>query len=218
MEQEFANTLTCHVFFFQIIIIVIIIIIMDPTSPSPSDNFNTTILTSTGGTIAGALILSVAFLIGIPGNLFVIWSIVARTQRHPITTTLILNLACADGMLMLLTPFFIAYLIQRTWIFGVEMCKILYYFCCANMYASILLITLMSLHRLVAVVWPQHLPAFSKRKTVHRTLLGLWTLALALAVPVLVFRDIKEINNRTVCDCFHTKDEYVSSQKYIVFF
>lgn len=178
--------------------------------PTSLSNFNTTILTNPGGTIAGALILTVAFIVGIPGNIFVIWSIVARTQRHSVTTTLILNLACADGMLMLLTPFFIAYLIQRSWIFGLTMCKVLYYFCCANMYASIFLITLMSLHRLVAVVWPQHLATFSKRTTVVRTLLVIWILALVLAVPVLVFREVEVINNTTVCDCQHPEPKHVS--------
>ncbi|KAK3522975.1 hypothetical protein QTP86_010349 [Hemibagrus guttatus] len=177
-----------------------------PTSnPTPSSN----ILSSVEGTIAGALILSVACVLGIPGNLFVIWSVVARTQRRSVTATLILNLACADGMLMLLTPFFIIYLVKRNWIFGLAMCKVLYYFCCANMYASIFLITLMSLHRLVAVVWPQHLAAFSTRKTVLRTLLAIWILALALAGPVLVFRNIEtKKNDSVVCDCLHSRSEY----------
>ncbi|GAA6065990.1 leukotriene B4 receptor 2a [Tachysurus ichikawai] len=218
--------------FFQIILLllllllIIIVIIMalmptlglnsssgiaDPTSISPNNTSN--ILSSLEGTISGALILSIAFVLGIPGNLFVIWSVVARTQRHSVTATLILNLACADGMLMLLTPFFIIYLLKRSWIFGLAMCKVLYYFCCANMYASIFLITLMSLHRLVAVVWPQHLAAFSKRRTVVRILVALWILALALAAPVLVFRNTEKIqNNSIMCDCVHTKHKYVVMQ------
>ncbi|XP_026798701.1 leukotriene B4 receptor 2a isoform X1 [Pangasianodon hypophthalmus] len=185
-------------------------LISDPTSTASSSNL--TILSSIGGTRTGALILTFAFLIGVPGNIFVIWSILARMQRRSVTTTLILNLACADGMLMLLSPFFIIYLFQRTWIFGLAMCKVLYYFCCANMYASIFLITLMSLHRLVAVVCPQRLAAFSMRKTVIRTLLMIWILALALAVPVLVFRDVKTINSTIVCDCIHSEHKYAVMQ------
>ncbi|XP_060773122.1 leukotriene B4 receptor 2a [Neoarius graeffei] len=179
---------------------------------SPANAMVPTILTSSTGTMAGAVILSVAFILGIPGNLFVIWSIVARTQRRSVTTTLILNLACADGFLMVLTPFFIIYLIQRTWIFGLSMCKVLFYFCCANMYASIFLITLMSLHRLVAVVWPHRLATFSSRKTVVWTLLATWSLALVLAVPVLVFRKLEIRGNNTVCDCLHNKTEHAVMQ------
>lgn len=177
-------------------------------SPTPP----LTILSSTGGTIAGALILSIAFLLGVPGNLFVIWSIVVRTRRHSVTTMLILNLACADGALMALTPFFIIYLIKRSWVFGLAMCKVLYYLCCANMYASIFLIMLMSLHRLVAVVWPQRFGSIAARRKVVWVIVAIWILALTLSVPVLVFRN-RMLNNKTwtyVCDCKHDPPKYVS--------
>uniref|UniRef100_A0AAY5EHJ3 G-protein coupled receptors family 1 profile domain-containing protein n=1 Tax=Electrophorus electricus TaxID=8005 RepID=A0AAY5EHJ3_ELEEL len=154
---------------------------IQPTHPS-------TIMSYDAGPILGALILTIVFVIGAPGNLFVIWSILARTRRRSVTTLLILNLAFADGALMVLIPFFIVYLMRRSWIFGLGMCKVLYYLCCANMYASILLISLMSLHRLVAVVWPQRIGAITGRRTVGRVLVVLWFLALALAVPVLAFR------------------------------
>ncbi|XP_053475042.1 leukotriene B4 receptor 2a [Ictalurus furcatus] len=182
-------------------------------SNTTSTSATTTILSSKEGTIVAAVILSIAFLLGIPGNLFVIWSIVARTRRPSVTTTLILNLACADGMLMLLTPFFVIYLVQRSWLFGQTMCKVLYYFCCANMYASIFLITLMSLHRLVAVVWPHRLATSSMRNAVRQTLLVIWILALALAVPVLKFRDISNSTaGKIVCDCLHDKPGYAVMQ------
>uniref|UniRef100_A0A4W4FH69 G-protein coupled receptors family 1 profile domain-containing protein n=1 Tax=Electrophorus electricus TaxID=8005 RepID=A0A4W4FH69_ELEEL len=157
--------------------------IVVPTHPS-------TIMSYDAGPILGALILTIVFVIGAPGNLFVIWSILARTRRRSVTTLLILNLAFADGALMVLIPFFIVYLMRRSWIFGLGMCKVLYYLCCANMYASILLISLMSLHRLVAVVWPQRIGAITGRRTVGRVLVVLWFLALALAVPVLAFRTV----------------------------
>uniref|UniRef100_A0A4W4FEZ9 G-protein coupled receptors family 1 profile domain-containing protein n=1 Tax=Electrophorus electricus TaxID=8005 RepID=A0A4W4FEZ9_ELEEL len=156
---------------------------IQPTHPS-------TIMSYDAGPILGALILTIVFVIGAPGNLFVIWSILARTRRRSVTTLLILNLAFADGALMVLIPFFIVYLMRRSWIFGLGMCKVLYYLCCANMYASILLISLMSLHRLVAVVWPQRIGAITGRRTVGRVLVVLWFLALALAVPVLAFRTV----------------------------
>uniref|UniRef100_A0A3B1IS52 Leukotriene B4 receptor 2a n=1 Tax=Astyanax mexicanus TaxID=7994 RepID=A0A3B1IS52_ASTMX len=188
------------------------------TSPAtPSE----TIMSNNSGALGGALILTLVFLIGVPGNLFVIWSIMARTRRRSITTTLILNLACADGSLMALTPFFIIYLVRQGWVFGLAMCKVLFYLCCANMYASIFLITLMSLHRLVAVVWPRHLRGLTSQRTVVRVLLVLWFLALALAVPVLVFRELtqrktKETNvtgiKSLVCSCEHPQPQYAVMQ------
>ncbi|XP_036439047.1 leukotriene B4 receptor 2a [Colossoma macropomum] len=187
------------------------------TPSSPTE----TIMSNNSGTIGGALILTIVFLLGVPGNLFVIWSIVARARRRSVTTLLILNLACADGMLMVLTPFFIVYLVKRGWVFGLPMCKVTFYLCCANMYASIFLITLMSLHRLVAVVWPQHLRGLTTRRMVVRVLPVIWFLALALAVPVLIFRELTprrtEETEHTgmkslVCDCKHPHSGYVVMQ------
>lgn len=168
------------------------------------------IMSNSGGAVAGAAILGLVFLLGVPGNVFIIWSILARARRRSITTLLILHLAFADGFLMLLTPFFMVYLFKRSWIFGLALCKILFYLCCANMYASIFLIMLMSLHRLVAIVWPKRVGALSNRRTVLRLLTVLWILALGLSVPPLFFRTESRSESQIVCDCKHSKPQYVS--------
>ncbi|XP_051757002.1 leukotriene B4 receptor 2a [Ctenopharyngodon idella] len=182
-----------------------------------------TIMSNTVGAFTGAVILSLVFLLGVPGNVFIIWSILARARKRSVTTLLILNLAFADGFLMLLTPFFMVYLAKRSWIFSEALCKVLFYLCCANMYASILLIMLMSLHRLVAIVWPKHIAAVTDRKALTRVLVGLWVLALGLSVPVLVYRKVTPTGNGTatgngtepqsfVCGCTHPQPRYVVMQ------
>ncbi|XP_016365063.1 leukotriene B4 receptor 1-like [Sinocyclocheilus rhinocerous] len=183
----------------------------DPSNFSGTASGSETILSNSSGAVAGAAILSLVFLLGVPGNVFIVWSILARVRRRSITTLLILNLAFADGFLMLLTPFFMVYLFQRSWIFGLVLCKVLFYLCCANMYASIFLIMLMSLHRLVAIVWPKRVGALTNRRTLTQVLAGLWVLALGLSVPVLVFRTTKEVSREPqslVCDCHHPRPQY----------
>uniref|UniRef100_A0A672TEI6 Leukotriene B4 receptor 1-like n=1 Tax=Sinocyclocheilus grahami TaxID=75366 RepID=A0A672TEI6_SINGR len=135
------------------------------TNTTNSGTNNITAVTSSAGSISGALILCLFLPVGVSGNLLIIWSILARTRQRSITTLLILNLAFADGFLMLLMPFFIVYLLKRNWIFTLPLCKILLYLCSANMYASIFLITLMSLHRMVAVVWWKHAGVLTDRRT-----------------------------------------------------
>ncbi|XP_041946863.1 leukotriene B4 receptor 2b [Alosa sapidissima] len=163
-------------------------------------------------TIVGAIILTLVFLIGVPGNLFTIWSILARSRKRSITTLLILNLACADGFLMALTIFFVVYLAKQSWIFSRFLCKTLFYLCNVNMYASIMLITLMSLHRLVAVVWPHHVSTFNKKRIALRVLAGVWMVVLLLALPALIFRQVEEIPTRNgiryVCAPQHGIGEY----------
>lgn len=169
---------------------------------------NSTIVDNPVSTTVGALILSIVFLLGLPGNLFIIWSILARAKRHSVTTLIILNLAIADGSLMALTPFFIAYLVSKEWLFGQALCKILFYLCLLNMYASIQLIMLMSVYRMLAVIWPQRMARFSGRKTVTRMLAVVWLLVMIASIPAIVFRKVGKKNNtnRMVCDSFHQED------------
>ncbi|XP_066538004.1 leukotriene B4 receptor 2b [Hoplias malabaricus] len=161
--------------------------------------------------IIGSIILVVVFLLGVPGNLFIIWSIVARARKRSVTMLLILNLAMADGSIMCLTVFFLVYLARQSWVFGGAMCKLLFYLCNTNMYASILLITLMSLQRLVAVRWPHHIHSVTRRKYVLAVLIALWTLVFTLALPALIFREEKSKGQRTLCTQNHSQQK-----KYVV--
>ncbi|KAM6989333.1 leukotriene B4 receptor 2b [Tautogolabrus adspersus] len=168
-------------------------------------------------TMLGALILSLVFLLGVPGNFFIVWSILARTRQRSVTTLFILNLACADGFLMALTIFFIIYLAKQTWVFGDAMCKGLFYLCNSNMYASIFLITLMSVHRMVAVLFPRKAPSLVSKKNVRRALMGMWALVMVIAIPSLVFRDVREDKDdrnktRLVCAPNHTLPRHVRFQ------
>ncbi|XP_053199099.1 leukotriene B4 receptor 1-like [Scomber japonicus] len=174
---------------------------------------NETIVDNQVGTAMGALILGLVFLLGFPGNLFIIWSILARARKQSITTLLILNLAIADGSLMALTPFFIIYLVMKKWVFGNVMCKILFYLCLVNMYASIQLIMLMSVYRLVAVLWPQRVSAITGQRTVLRLLAVVWVLVMVASVPAIIFRRVKTTDDdRGVCDSFHDANSHVVIQ------
>ncbi|XP_058502474.1 leukotriene B4 receptor 2b [Solea solea] len=168
-------------------------------------------------TTFGALILGLVFLLGVPGNFFIVWSILARIRRRSVTAILILNLAFADGFLMFLTIFFIIYLAKQTWVFGAAMCKGMFYLCNSNMYASIFLITLMSVHRLVAVVFPGKVSLISSKKIARRVIVVMWVLVMLIAIPSVVFRDVridKDERNKTrvVCAPNHTLPRHVRFQ------
>lgn len=179
-----------------------------------------TIVDNRVATTVGALILSIVFMLGFPGNFFIVWSVLARARKHSVTTLLILNLAIADGSLMALTPFFIAYLVLKHWVFGNVMCKVLFYLCLLNMYASIYIITLMSVYRLLAVLWPQRISRLTGRKTVMRVLVVVWVMVMIASIPAVMFRKVERRNNTLVCDSFHDYNKHVSGRRntdYLVF-
>uniref|UniRef100_A0A8C7Z2K4 Leukotriene B4 receptor 2b n=1 Tax=Oryzias sinensis TaxID=183150 RepID=A0A8C7Z2K4_9TELE len=187
------------------------------TSQNTTDLEDDSAVNNDFSTTVGALILSLVFLLGVPGNFFIVWSILARIKRRSVTTLLILNLAFADGFIMVLTIFFIIYLAKKKWIFGEAMCKGLFYLCNTNMYASIFLITLMSVHRMVAVLFPQKLSYLVTRKIVRRIIGGMWMLVMVIAIPSLVFRKVIKVSeekNQTklVCESNHTQSRHVRFQ------
>nr|XP_040027865.1 leukotriene B4 receptor 2b [Gasterosteus aculeatus aculeatus] len=187
------------------------------SAPNDTNVENDSVVSNDFSTTLGALILGLVFLVGVPGNVFIVWSILARTRRRSVTTLLILNLAFADGSLMAITVFFIVYLAKQSWVFGDVMCKGLFYLCNTNMYASIFLIVLMSVHRFVAVVLPRRTSSLITMKVVRRVIVGTWVLVMVISIPSLVFRDVREDhdeNNKTrhVCAPNHTLPRHVRFQ------
>ncbi|XP_060901323.1 leukotriene B4 receptor 2b [Labrus mixtus] len=188
-----------------------------PTNINGTNPEDESVVSNDFSTSLGALILGLVFLLGVPGNLFIVWSILARTRQRSVTTLLILNLACADGFLMALTIFFIVYLAKQTWVFGDAMCKGVFYLCNSNMYASIFLITLMSVHRMVAVLFPRKAKTLVTKQIVRRAIMGTWVLVMLISIPSLVFRDLRkdfdETNmKRWVCAPNHTEARHVRFQ------
>ncbi|PNJ35506.1 LTB4R isoform 5, partial [Pongo abelii] len=80
------------------------------------------------------ILLSVALAVGLPGNSFVVWSILKRMQKRSVTALMVLNLALADLAVLLTAPFFLHFLAQGTWSFGLAGCRLCHYVCGVSMY------------------------------------------------------------------------------------
>lgn len=157
----------------------------------------------------GIAILTLAFLLGFPGNLFVAWSVLCRVKKRSVTCLLVLNLALADAFVLLSAPFFLRYLAGgRGWEFGSVACKLVHYLSSVNMYVSIYLICLMSMDRWLAVTRPFLSQRLRTKRTLLLLLLGVWVLAFILSLPMPFYRIDKKIPlSKTVtislCKVFH---------------
>ncbi|XP_052589107.1 leukotriene B4 receptor 1 isoform X2 [Peromyscus californicus insignis] len=152
------------------------------------------------------VLLSVALAVGLPGNSFVVWSILKRMQKRSVTALLVLNLALADLAVLLTAPFFLHALSQRTWSFRVTGCRLCHYICGVSMYASVLLITIMSLDRSLAVARP-FVSQKMRTKTIARwVLVCIWVVSFLLATPVLAYRTVKRYNRTLVCRSDYPSD------------
>ncbi|KAM9202664.1 leukotriene B4 receptor 1 isoform 1-T2 [Dugong dugon] len=145
------------------------------------------------------ILLSVALAVGLPGNGFVVWSILAKMRKRSVTALLVLNLALTDLAVLLTAPFFLSFLARGTWVFQLIGCRLCFYICGVSMYASILLITAMSLDRSLAVACPFLSQKLRTKAMAGRVLAGIWVASMLLATPVLVYRTVAlEKNNRSL--------------------
>ncbi|XP_010889520.2 leukotriene B4 receptor 1 [Esox lucius] len=137
-----------------------------------------------GGTAAASVILGLSFLVGAPGNLLVIWTILRHLKKCSHTVVLILHLAVADLLVLITLPVWI-YSLARSWVFGEAFCKATVYVVYSCMYGSVFLITLMSVERVVAVRHPFASVKWRKKGSLNKVLLILWAMALLFSVPVI---------------------------------
>ncbi|KAK2865836.1 hypothetical protein Q7C36_001892 [Tachysurus vachellii] len=158
---------------------------------------------------AGVTILVLAFLLGFPGNLFVVWSVLCRVRHRSVTCLLVLNLAVADALVLLSAPLFLRLLAGgQGWEFGTGMCKSVHYLCCVNMYVSIYLICLMSLDRWLAVIRPFLSQKLRKKSTLYIIMLGIWIMAFLMALPMPFYRSnmqpyLKKNISIYLCNPYH---------------
>lgn len=156
------------------------------SSSSSSSSFTLPITVSAK---VGVAILTLAFVLGFPGNLFVVWSVLCRVKKRSVTCVLVLNLALADAFLLLSAPLFLRFLIGgRGWEFGSAACKAVHYLSSVNMYVSIYLICLMSMDRWLAVTKPFLSQRMRTKRSLLAMLMAVWVLAFLLSLPMPFYR------------------------------
>ncbi|CAB1450212.1 unnamed protein product [Pleuronectes platessa] len=163
---------------------------------SPSEEMATTEFD--GGTAAACVILGLSFLVGVPGNLLVIWTILRHIKQRSHTVVLILHLAAADLLVLITLPVWIYSLIY-SWVFGEAFCKALMYIISVCMFSSIFFITLMSVERFLAICHPFSTVRWMTKSAMNRCLVLLWLLAILVGAPVLLTKSLDENDGSKQC-------------------
>ncbi|KFP77558.1 G-protein coupled receptor 1, partial [Apaloderma vittatum] len=146
------------------------------------------------------IILSLSFIIGIPGNCIVIWTVCTKMKQVSPSVLLILNLAIADVLVLITLPIWI-YSFADSWIFGVIFCKILVFVIYCSMYASIFLVTALSLERLMAVFYPFTIQRCKTKEKISLIMFLIWFLSIAFGISVIPFQETEETDGGLQCTC-----------------
>ncbi|XP_008823555.1 C3a anaphylatoxin chemotactic receptor [Nannospalax galili] len=145
------------------------------------------------------VILGLTCLLGLPGNGLVLW-VAGLKMRRTVNTVWFLHLTLADFLCCLSLPFSLAHLIlQGHWPYGLFLCKLIPSIIILNMFASVFLLTAISLDRCLMV----HKPIWCQN---HRNVRAafiicgcIWVAAFIMSTPVFIYRETLVVDDHERC-------------------
>ncbi|KAK7926264.1 hypothetical protein WMY93_008574 [Mugilogobius chulae] len=139
-------------------------------------------------------------VVGLLGNVLVMYGVVRYTKMKTATNIYIFNLALADALATSTLPFQSAKYLMGTWPFGELLCKAVIAIDYYNMFTSIFTLTMMSVDRYIAVCHPVRALDFrtpAKAKIIN---VCIWLLSSAVGVPVTIMAVTNVMSEgNTVC-------------------
>ncbi|NXC15892.1 CLTR2 protein, partial [Corythaeola cristata] len=146
--------------------------------------------------------LSVFFL-GVVGNGLSIYVFLQPSQRKTSVNIYMQNLAVSDLMFVSTLPFRATYfLLGSRWIFGDIVCRIMTYTLYVNMYCSIYFLTMLSVVRFTAIVYPFKHWKVTNMKYAKIICTAIWVFVLAASSP-LFSKEIAGYSNPVKCLDLH---------------
>lgn len=148
------------------------------------------------------VVYGVACLLGVTGNGLVIW-IAGFKMEKTVNVVWFLNLALADFVFTFFLPLSIAYTaLGFHWPFGRFLCKFNSCLAFLNMFASVFLLTVISLDRCLLVVLPVWSRNHRRPQLAWAIALVTWVAALLISSPYFLFRDTA-LSARNVTSCYN---------------
>ncbi|XP_072573945.1 leukotriene B4 receptor 1-like [Paramormyrops kingsleyae] len=151
-----------------------------------------------------SVVLSLCFLIGVPGNITVIVVIFRHFKQENFTMKLLLILAASDILCLISLPMWI-YELFYGWSFGETSCKLMMYMVFCSLYGSLLMVTLMSVQRYVQVLYSQYWVRL--RGTGEKVLLVIvWVVACVFASYSIVLGKVLHKDQIPQCKTDYSSD------------
>ncbi|XP_077113427.1 chemerin-like receptor 1 [Ranitomeya variabilis] len=142
---------------------------------------------------------SLTLLLGTIGNGLVIWIAVFKMKKT-VNVIWFLNLSIVDFIFILFLPLRIIYLANDfNWFFGNFMCKLSSMVTFINLYASVFLLTIISMDRCAAVIFPVWCRNHRTAKLAKIVVTSVWILAILFSLPYFIFRETYQDYHYSFC-------------------
>ena len=127
--------------------------------------------------------------------------VVKRKVKKP-AVVYMLHLAAADVLFVCVLPFKISYYFSGSdWRFGSAMCRFVTAAFYGNMYASIMLMTAISVDRFLAVVYPIQSLSWRTLGRASFICLAIWAMAIAGVAPLLLQEQATQVPGLNITAC-----------------
>ncbi|XP_030012280.1 mu-type opioid receptor [Sphaeramia orbicularis] len=150
---------------------------------------------------------SIVCVVGLVGNVLVMYIIVRYTKMKTATNIYIFNLALADALVTSTLPFQSVNYLMGTWPFGDVLCKMVMSIDYYNMFTSIFTLTTMSIDRYVAVCHPVKALDFRTPRNAKIVNICNWILSSAIGLPVM-FKAKTVVTSSNIIDIVDCKLEF----------
>ncbi|CAL1528666.1 unnamed protein product [Lymnaea stagnalis] len=144
------------------------------------------------------------FTIGVVGNVLVCFVVLRSKHMQTVTNLFIVNLACADAVVLVLcSPSTVLQSVTETWFLGEAMCKVVIFFQNTVVGVSVLTLSAIAVERYFAICRPLKSRITMRKVTV--TILIIWIISAVLATPNIsnmvreTFSDPQLIRYLTTC-------------------
>ncbi|KAI5105643.1 C-C chemokine receptor type 5-like [Silurus meridionalis] len=146
------------------------------------------------------VLYSVFIVVGLLGNLLVLWVILKGAQLKSMTDVSLLNLTIADLLLIFTLPF-LAHSAGDTWVFGNGMCTLVLGVYYIGFYSGIFFIVLMSIDRYLAIVHAVFALRIRTRAYGIFASIFVWILAVIASFPELLYLGVEK-NGTVICSAY----------------
>ncbi|XP_054660182.1 cysteinyl leukotriene receptor 2 isoform X1 [Grus americana] len=162
---------------------------MNISEMAPDDNFTNSSFNCTIDSFKQAIypiMYLFIFFLGVVGNGLSIYVFFQPSQRKTSVNIYMQNLAVSDLMFVSTLPFRATYfLLGSHWIFGDIICRIMTYTLYVNMYCSIYFLTVLSVVRFLAIVYPFKHRKVTNMKYARIICAAIWIFVLGASSPLL---------------------------------
>lgn len=146
--------------------------------------FEESVFTRVLSRILTPLVFCLITVIGLAGNLMVIYIITTRRKMRTLTNMMLLNLAVADVCFLVTCPPFTAlHFASVTWPFGLLTCRLM--LCATNVtvYVTVYTLVLICVVRYMAIVHPSSTDQYRTRNKIAVVMVLIWVVMICVAAP-----------------------------------